>query len=296
MQRMEPRVKEKRLSMKIKAFLQRHPVSTYFSLVLFISYGSFLVVVGPKLLRGEAEQPTDAESTLFPIIVFGVCLVGIALTGLLDGKKGLRNLFSRLGRFRVDMRWYAVVLLTPPVLILAVLLVLRTVVSPVFTPQFFALGILFGLPALLEEIGWMGYVFPKMQAKQSPLAAGILLGVLWGLWHAPVVDYLGAAVPHGAYWLPFFLSFIAIVAAIRVLIVWVYSDTASLLLAWLMHLSMTASLVVLDPVQVSPAQETLWYGMYAAVLWIVVAVVAMRYGKRLVRRPTQTQTVETGIR
>ncbi len=91
----------------------------------------------------------------------------------------------------------------------------------------------------------------------------------------------------------FFLSFVAIVAAMRVLIVWVYSNTASLLLAWLMHFSMTASLVVLDPVQVSPAQETLWYWVYAAVLWIVVAVVAMRYGKRLVRQPIQAQGVET---
>ena len=279
--------------MKIKAFIQRHPVATYFGLVLLISYGSFLLVVGPKLLRGGTVQTSDTEYILFPIMVFGVCLVGLALTGLLDGKTGLRNLFSRLGRFRVDARWYAVALLTPPALILAVLLVFRTVVSPVFTPKLFAIGILFGLPALLEEIGWMGYVFPKMRVKQSPLAAGVLLGVLWGLWHAPVVDYLGAAAPHGIYWLPFFLSFVAIVAAMRVLIVWIYSNTASLLLAWLMHFSMTASLVVLDPVQVSPAQETLWYWAYAAVLWIVVAVVAMRYGKRLVRQPIQAQGVET---
>jgi uncharacterized protein len=120
--------------------------------------------------------------------------------------------------------------------------------------------------------------------------------VLWGLWHAPVVDYLGAAAPHGAYWLPFFLSFVAIVAAMRVLIIWIYSNTTSLFLAWLMHLSMTASLVVLDPIQVSPAQETLWYWVYAAILWIVVALVAMRYGKHLVRQPGPAQRVETAIK
>jgi hypothetical protein len=126
---------------RINDFLQRHPVATYFGLVLLISYGSFLLVVGPKLLRGGTEQASDAEYILFPIIVFGVCLVGLALTGLLDGKTGLRNLFSRLGRFRVDARWYAVALLTPPALILAVLLVFRTVVSPVFTPKFFAIRV-----------------------------------------------------------------------------------------------------------------------------------------------------------
>ena len=112
------------------------------------------MVVGPKLLRGGSEQASDAEYVLFPIIVIGVCLLGLALTGILDGRSGLRNLFSRMGRWQVGARWYAVALLTPPVLVLAVLLIFRTLVSPVFTPKFFAIGILFGLPGFLEEVGW----------------------------------------------------------------------------------------------------------------------------------------------
>ena len=180
---------------------------------------------------------------------------------------------------------------TPPVLILAVLLALRTLVSPVFAPNIFLLGIPFGvIPGFFEEVGWTGYAFPKMRVKHSALAAGLLLGVLWGLWHAPVVDYLGAAAPHGVSWLPFFLAFIAVVTAMRVLIVWVYSNTGSVLLAQLMNASSTASLVVLGPSRVSPAQETLWYAVYAVVLWIVVALVIARYGKRLKRQPKQKRT------
>ena len=274
-----------------KTFIQRHPVATYFGMAFLISYGGFLVIVGPKLLRGEAMQSTDAF-LLFPVIVVGVCLVGIALTSIVDGRSGLRNLFSRIGRWRVGARWYAVALLTPPVLILAILLTFRTLVSPVFTPKIFPIGIVFGLvPGFFEEIGWMGYAFPKMQLQRSALSAGLLLGVLWGLWHAPVVDYLGAAAPHGVYWLPFFLTFIALVTAMRVLIVWVYSNTNSVLLAQLMHASSTGSLVILSPVSVSPAQETLWYAVYAAVLWIVVALIAVTYGKRLVRQPMQVKTM-----
>jgi uncharacterized protein len=278
--------------MKLRAFIQRHAVATYFILVLLISWGSFLVLVGPKLLRGGSEQAADAF-LLFPIIVVGVCLVGIALTGIVDGRRGLRDLFSRMGRWRVGARWYAA-LLIPPGLILAVLLTLRTLVSSVFAPNMFLLGILFGLfPGFFEEVGWMGFAFPKMQVKHSALSAGLLLGVLWGLWHAPVVDYLGAAAPHGVYWLPFFLAFIAIVTAIRVLIVWVYSNTSSVLLAQLMHASSTGFLVILGPSHVSPPQEALWYAVYAVVLWIVVAVVAIAYGKRLVRHPIQRRQVET---
>ena len=137
----------------------------------------------------------------------------------------------------------------------------------------------------------MGYAFPRMRRQHSALASAIVLGVLWGLWHAPVVDYLGAAASHGAYWLPFFLSFIAIVAGMRVLIVWVYVNTkGSLLLAQLKHISLSGSLVVLDPVRVTPAQEALWYGIYAAVLWVIVALIALRTGRNLVREPLPATT------
>ena len=56
--------------MNVKDFIQRHPMVTYFGLVYLISYGGFCVVVGPKLLAGEAMQATDAF-LLFPVIVIG---------------------------------------------------------------------------------------------------------------------------------------------------------------------------------------------------------------------------------
>jgi len=39
-----------------------------------------------------------------------------------------------------------------------------------------------------------------------------------------------------------------------------------------MHLSSTGSLVMLDPVRVSLAQETLWYALYGAALWLIAAI------------------------
>jgi membrane protease YdiL (CAAX protease family) len=270
--------------MQVQSAVRRHPVVTYFSLVFLISYGSFALLDGSKVLHGQVVPAADAEYVLFPVIVLGVCVVGLALTAMLDGRRGLRDVAARIGRWRVGVRWYAVALLTPPTVMVAVLLAMRTAVSPVFTPNIWIFGVLFGLPAFLEEIGWMGFAFPQMQRRQSAIAAAIVLGILWGLWHAPVVDYLGAAAPHGAYWLPFFLAFIAILTAMRVLIVWVYRNTGgSLLLAQLMHISMSGSLVMLDPAQVSPGQEALWYGVYAAALWVLVALVVWRYGKQLVR-------------
>ncbi len=69
--------------------------------------------------------------------------------------------------------------------------------------------------------------------------------------------------------------------AIRVLIAWVYSNTKSVLLAQLFHAFSTGSLVVFGPPRVTAAQESLWYAVYAAALWLVVALIATTFGKRL---------------
>lgn len=278
--------------MNIKAFIQNHPVATYFGIAFLISWISFLILVGPKLVQGKDMYATDAF-IMFPVMVIGVGLTGLILTRVVDGRSGLRELLSRMGRWRVGVPWYVVALLIPPVFIVAVLSSLRTLISPQFTPNFFPLGISFGLLAgFFEEIGWTGYAFPRMQSGRSPLSAAILLGVLWGLWHMPVVDYLGAATPHGAYWLPFFLAFVVAIIAMRVLICWVYSNTRSVLLAQLMHVSSTGFLVVFSPPRLSPGQETFWYAVYAAALWIAVAIVVAIYGKRLTQQPTQARAIQ----
>lgn len=94
---------------------------------------------------------------------------------------------------------------------------------------------------------------------------------LWGLWHLPVVDSLGAAHPHGRFWVAVFAAFVAVLAAIRVLIGWLSTNTGSVLLAQLLHASSTGCLVALGAGHVSAAQEALWYAVYAGVLWIGVA-------------------------
>ena len=69
--------------------------------------------------------------------------------------------------------------------------------------------------------------------------------------------------------------------AMRVLIAWTYTNTNSILLAQLLHATSTGSLVVFSPPHVSAAQESLWYTLYASVLWLFVALIATIFGKRL---------------
>ena len=254
-----------------------------------------MMVLLPKLLARELVQPMRVL-TLFPALVVGVALAGVLFTGILEGRSGLRDLFSRIGRWRIEVRWYAAALLIPPFLISVILLSLSFLLAPGFSPNFFPLGILFGLfPGFFEEIGWMGYAFPKMKANHSALRTSIILGVLWALWHLPVVNYLGAAAPHGRWWPLFFVAFGATLTAMRVLVAWVYCNTQSLFLAQLMHSSFTGSLVVLSPSHLSAAQETFWYALYAIVAWIAVVLVALMCGKDLVRQSGSTGLAESLI-
>ena len=220
---------------------------------------------------------------MFPVMLLGPSCAGIALTWLLEEADGLRDLFSRMTRIAIPGRWYAV-LLIPPGIVLTVLFCLKAWVSPRFAPNVFLVGLGFGFIAgFLEEIGWMGYAFPRMRSDMKALNASLVLGLLWATWHLPVIDYLGVATPHGAYLLPFFMAFTAVLTAMRVLIGWIYVHTNSVLLAQLLHASSTGALVVFGPPHVGPSQEALWYGVYAGTLWIVAGVIVVAFGRRLAR-------------
>jgi membrane protease YdiL (CAAX protease family) len=272
------------------SFVKRHAVASYFLIAFAISWTAALCVAAPHLLRHEA-LPKLTGILMFQAMLLGPSFTGILLARIVDGKVGLKDLFSRMWRVRVAVQWYAVLLVFPAV-ILGVLFLLKKVVSASYAPNLFFMGITFGIPAgILEEIGWTGFAFPKMAAKGNALGAAIFLGLLWGIWHIPVVNFLGAAVPHGSAWWPFFLAFTFLMTAVRVLISWVYSNTRSVSLAQLMHVSSTGALVVFSAPGLTGLQEAKWYFLYGVCLWICVGVVVKRFGKGLVRSAAEANSM-----
>lgn len=257
--------------------LRSHPAVSYFLLTFGLSWLGALILTAPHLFRGE-PLPQFTGLMVFPAMLLGPLIAGISMTATLNGRMGLRQLWSRMHRACVPARWYAV-LVIPPVLILAVLMLFRATVSAAFAPNFFPVGLSFGIVAgFVEEIGWTGFAFLALTRERNPLAAAVLLGLLWSAWHIPAVDYLGAATPHRNVWLLFFLAFSAAMIAMRVLISWLYVNTGSVLLAQLLHASSTGALVVLSPPRVTPMQEATWYCAYGVVLWVAVGVIALNGG------------------
>lgn len=253
----------------------RRELTTYFVLAFAISWLGALAVAAPHLLRHETV-PKFAGLMMFPVMLLGPSIAGIALTRFYDGKPGLRALFAGIFWVRVPALWWAALLIFPAT-ILAVLFLLKTFLSSAYSPNHFWMGVLFGLPAgLLEEIGWTGFATRKLVTRENVGWSSMLIGIPWALWHLPVVDFLGAASPHGKYFVPFFLAFALILTAVRVLIAKAYLVTGSVLLPQLLHGASTGSLVVFGPFALTPAQEALWYGLYGIALWLTLLIAKER--------------------
>ena len=108
----------------IKAFIKSHPLLSYCALTFAILWGVVLIAVGlgPGGFSATPQQLQMAVPYAVPAMVLGPGVAGILLTGLNYGRAELREFRFRLLRWRVGARWYAVALLTSPLLITAVLL------------------------------------------------------------------------------------------------------------------------------------------------------------------------------
>jgi membrane protease YdiL (CAAX protease family) len=256
--------------------VRRFPLSSYFAVVYGVSLVA-LAVTGPPALHPPARQPPSAALLMFPVMVVTVGLAGVGLSAATGGKAAVAALWRSVRRWRVPPVYYAA-LLIPPACILLVLLPLRLLASPAYAPNLFPVGLLFGVAAgVTEEPGWSGFAYPRLRARLGPLPAAVALGVLWGVWHLPVVDSLGAASPHGQAWPAFFLAFVLVLTSLRVLISWVYDSSGSLLLAQLLHASSTGFLVVLGAAHATAAQEATWYAAYGLLLGLAALAVTRRH-------------------
>jgi uncharacterized protein len=69
-----------------------------------------------------------------------------------------------------------------------------------------AAGLLVLIPAALaEEVGWRGYMLPRLD-RSAPVTASALAGILHGLWHAPLILLTPFYHAEGAFALPRFLA------------------------------------------------------------------------------------------
>lgn len=206
---------------------------------------------------------------------FGPALAAATLTLASGGTPALEALLAGLFRWRVGIQWYAFALLAPPgvwgvALGAHVLLGGRLADLSERVPWYVV------LPALAlgvvheagEELGWRGYVLPRLLARYRPLAASFIVAALWGGWHLPAFwaqGDLAGGLPLGWWWLA--------LVAYAILFTWLYLRSGgSLLLAALFHAAINMLPAALPAPLAGPEawrpyalQATLWTALALAV-------------------------------
>ena len=107
--------------------------------------------------------------------------------------------------FKGNGRWYALSILVYPVTIAVVLglglLLGASSISNFTVPEFatamIPLAVIFFFFAFFEEVGWRGYLAPKVYGLNDSLLGHALVGLIWASWHFPYLRELWAHTSEG---------------------------------------------------------------------------------------------------
>jgi membrane protease YdiL (CAAX protease family) len=175
---------------------------------------------------------------LFMLAVYAPAIAALLLIGFTAGWSGIGRFLSRLFLWRASPWWYAFLLIGFPVISFAgAALKGNAMTAPMFTEPFAALLPLIGFMAILgpvEEIGWRGFALPILQRWLVPFWAGLVLGVIWAVWHLPA--FVLSGTPQSAWgFMPFFAGSVAC----SVILTSFFNEArGSILLAMLFHFQM----------------------------------------------------------
>ena len=220
--------------------MKNRPVLLFFILTFAITWGIGALYA---CFPGQVVAlfgPISNASPLFYVAVYAPSLSGLFVTAYADGRPGLRDLLRRLFHWRVGIRWYLVVFLgVPAILVGSAVLSARLSGQPFKFEQGHKplalwpvlISLLLDPGPLGEELGWRGCALPRLLLRRTTLTASVIVGLIWGLWHLPAFFING--LPQNNFSLP---AFLLATVALSVLMAWVYQHTnGSILFAILIH-------------------------------------------------------------
>ena len=242
---------------RLSKVVKRYPLITFFVLTFVLSWWTW-----PLYAVGLSPSPTFSGPLLAALIVVPIT----------QGWAGLRELGSRMIRWRVGWIWY-VVALGIPLAAAAVAWALNVALGapapslaslPPLTSilMVFAIRLIHPLMGpMSEEPGWRGVALPGLQgAGRSPLLATLILAPLVALWHVPLV--FAHEIPPVGLLGPIAFAFAA---------TWVFNHTGgSVFMTLVMHAAEGTLGMLAGAVFVSAALAQLsWVGV---AVWFVVVI------------------------
>lgn len=226
--------------------IRQFPLTAYFVIAYVGSWACWALFVlsreGSGLLTFHSPAGYMAIISLGTFI--GPALGAFVVTATTKGREGVADLVRRILRWRVGLAWYLFVFVGfPAIEAFGTLAVLgpATPTSPLEGWQeIIAAGSFFLFPGLLagplgEEIGWRGFALPHLQRRMGPVAASLMLGLLWAFWHAPLWFAGQWTIPT----LGNIAAYVLWITAATFIFTWVFNNTRqSILLAILLHATM----------------------------------------------------------
>jgi len=108
-----------------------------------------------------------------------------------------------------------------------------------FGTVFFAMAIFDG--PLGEEVGWRGFLLPQLLRKMGPIAASIVVGSVWWLWHVPLYLADGRISTTGE-WIHFLIETLAL----SMIFTWFFLRSgSSTLMAIILHTTFNYAIYLL---------------------------------------------------
>jgi membrane protease YdiL (CAAX protease family) len=137
-----------------------------------------------------------------------------------------------------------------------------------FNTGFVPVLLLLFLAALFEELGWRGYGFESLEKGRSFLSASVIFGVIWSLWHLPLL-WVHNSYQYEIYqqnpW--YALNFYLSTAVLGVIISWVcHINQRSILVAILFHFVVNLSQEMLSMTQQTKSIQTFVLIIFAMVI------------------------------
>ncbi|TXN34309.1 CPBP family intramembrane metalloprotease [Flagellimonas hymeniacidonis] len=237
----------------MREYIKNSPVTLFFLLTFIISWGGILIVPYQTGIPATARQ----FDKLLPIsmipFLLGPSIAGFIMIGLTKGKKGVSELFKKLLKWCLGSSIYLIALFIIPTFSIISLLILYQF-SEVYIPDIVTKddkttlilsGLIYGIivGGLLEELGWSGYAIPKLREKYSVLKTGLIIGIFWGAWHFLPI-FSGSGDSSGnlvlSTFLPGLFFHYAGLIPVRILIVWLYDRSLSLIPPIILHATLTA--------------------------------------------------------
>lgn len=199
-------------------------ITLYLCITFGITWSLAVVVLGfPDWFTAHFGK-LNQSSAVFYLAVWAPNIAAVSLTVARGGWPGVKALFAALLRWRcAPWVWLAAIGFYPALMIVVQLLGLGMGRPLASEDAWLAAGVgVFNLAALAlgplgEELGWRGYLLPRLLARMHALTAGLVLGCIWMIWHIPA--FLASGLPQSGMT---FGVFVIAGVALSVFVTWLF--------------------------------------------------------------------------